>query len=96
MADYIIHKQDENDFFGSLAKRDFELVEKMINSIIKATNSKKKKIDVFNVIFFDGSSLLFSIKKENYKECLENCIVDFEQQEQYEKCSEIKEIIKTL
>jgi hypothetical protein len=25
-----------------------------------------------------------------------NCIVDFEQQEQYEKCSEIKEIIKTL
>ena len=96
MADYIIHKQDENDFFGSLAKRDFELVEKMINSIIKAANSKKKKIDVFNVIFFDGSSLLFSIKKENYKECLENCIVDFEQQEQYEKCSEIKEIIKTL
>jgi len=96
MADYIIHKQDENDFFGSLAKRDFELVEKMINSIIKATSSKKKKIDVFNVIFFDGSSLLFSIKKENYKECLENCIVDFEQQEQYEKCSEIKEIIKTL
>jgi hypothetical protein len=96
MADYIIHKQDEDDFFRSLAKRDFELVEKMINSIIKATSSKKKKIDVFNVIFFDGSSLLFSIKKENYKECLENCIVDFEQQEQYEKCSEIKEIIKTL
>jgi hypothetical protein len=96
MADYIIHKQDEDDFFRSLATRDFEIIEKMINSIIKATNSKKKKIDVFNVIFFDGSSLLFSIKKENYKECLENCIVDFEQQEQYEKCSEIKEIIKTL
>jgi hypothetical protein len=96
MADYIIHKQDEDDFFRSLAERNFEIIEKMINSIIKATNSKKKKVDVFNVIFFDGSSLLFSIKKENYKECLENCIVDFEQQEQYEKCSEIKEIIKTL
>jgi hypothetical protein len=35
-------------------------------------------------------------QKRNYKECLENCIRDFEKQELYEKCVEIKNTIKLL
>jgi hypothetical protein len=96
MAIYKIYKEDEDRFFDSLTYRDFELIEKLIDSIIYAINNKKKKIDAFEVIFSDSSSLIFTITHDNYKECLENCIDDFSKRELFEKCIEIKKLINTL
>jgi hypothetical protein len=96
MAHHKIHKKDEDDFFDALQNRDFDLVEKLVDSILKAIDKNKKKVDAFEVFFPDGSSLMFTVTKDNYKECLENCISDFAKQEMYEKCTEIIKIINTI
>jgi len=96
MAEYKIFKKDENDFFNTLTNRDFDLIHKLVNSILKAIKNKKKTVDAFEVMFPDGSSLLFTMKYENFKECLQNCIDDFAKQERYEDCVKIKETINML
>lgn len=96
MADNIIRKKDEDEFMDCLQNREFNLIEKMVNSILNAIAKNKKKVDVFSVIFSDGSEFIFTMHKPNYKECLENCIRDFEKQELYEKCTEIQQAITSL
>lgn len=96
MADSIIRKKDGDEFMNCLQNREFDLIEKMVNSILKAVAKNKKKVDIFNVILSDGDEFIFTIHQANYKECLENCIRDFEKQELYEKCVEIKNTIKLL
>jgi hypothetical protein len=96
MADNIIRKKDEDEFMDCLQNREFDLIEKMTNSILNAVAKSKKKVDIFNVILSNGDEFTFTIHQVNYKECLENCIRDFEKQELYEKCIEIKNIIKKL
>jgi hypothetical protein len=96
MADNIIRKKDGDEFMDCLQNREFDLIEKMVNSILNAIAKNKKKVDIFNVILSDGDEFIFTMHKPNYKECLENCIRDFEKQELYEKCVEIKNTIKLL
>lgn len=96
MAENIIRKKDEHEFMDCIQNREFDLIEKMVNSILKAITNNKKKVDIFNVILSDGSEFIFTMHKPNYKECLENCLCDFEKQELYEKCIEIKQAINSL
>lgn len=96
MAENIIRKKDEDEFMDCIQNREFDLIEKMVNSILKAITNNKKKVDIFNVILSDGSEFVFTMYKPNYKECLENCIRDFEKQELYEKCTEIQQAIDSL
>jgi hypothetical protein len=96
MALYKIFKKDENDFFDTLTNRDFNLIQNLVEGILLAIKNNEKRIDIFEVLFPDGSSLLFSMTYDNYKECLQNCISDFEKNELYEKCTEIRNSIEIL
>jgi hypothetical protein len=96
MAEYNISKENEFDFFKSMEYREFSIIEKIVNSILKSIERKKKRVDALEVFFQDGSSLILTIEKENYKECLENCIDDFAKQDKFEECIQIKEVIESL
>jgi hypothetical protein len=97
MAEFIIHKQDEDDFYDALmVRRDFDLVNKIVASLTKAIKQKKKEVDIFEIIFPDTSSIVFAMRDDGYKECLENCLNDFAEQEMYEDCEKLKKIISKL
>ena len=96
MADYIIHETSEDNFFNLLEKHDFTLVNKMVTSISRAITKNKKEVDIFEIVFPDKSSLVFTIKQDKYKGCLEHCLIDFEKQELYEECIKIKQTIEKL
>ena len=96
MACHYIFLKDEVEFYEKLKNRDFELIQKMTKCVLSAAQRKKEKIDIFEITFKDGSSMTFSVEKNNYKMFLEKSLNDYIQEEMYEYCSEIKKTIDKL
>lgn len=84
----------ESDFWDDLERHDLTLVKHVVEHIIQAieTESKKHKINIFEVDIADEYILDFAITKKEYFECLENLLPTLIENEEYELCKKIKMI----
>jgi len=85
--------KDEKEFYSRMKTRDPEIIMKMVKCILSASKRKKSSINIFDITFKDTTSLSFSITKDEYKNCLKNCLQDMINIEEYELCAEISKII---
>jgi hypothetical protein len=85
--------KNEDEFFEKMKARDSELILKMVKCVISAHKRKREKINIFDIVFKDTTSMTFAMEKSEYKKFLENCMQDMINIEEYEICSEIKKII---
>ena len=93
MACHSIAMNSEEEFFKRMKDRDPEIILKMVKCVISAHKRKKSTINIFDILFKDSSSMIFSMEKSQYKTFLENCLQDMINLEEYEICAEIKKII---
>jgi hypothetical protein len=59
-ADNIIRKKDGDEFMDCLQNREFDLIEKMVNSILNAIAKNKKKVDIKQSLTFSILSITVS------------------------------------
>jgi hypothetical protein len=85
--------KDEKEFFSRMKDRDPEIILKMVKCVLSASKRKRPFINIFDITFKDSTSMSFSITKDEYKNCLKNCLQDMINIEEYELCSEISKII---
>ena len=93
MACHNLMMKDEKEFFSRMKDRDPEIILKMVKCIISALKRKKTSINIFDITFKDTTSMSFAITKDDYKNCLKNCLQDMINIEEYELCAEITKII---
>lgn len=93
MACHYLYFNNQNEFYSSLKRHDLDITLKMVKCIISASKRNKDSIDIFDIGFKNMSSMLFSIDKNEYKNCLENCMNTLIEAEEYEICTEIVKIL---
>jgi len=93
MASYVLFMKDEREFYNKLKERDFDMIYKMVKSILHAIKYKKSKLDVFEVVFKDTSILTFTVEKDQYLEVIQNCLEDMIKAEQYEVCAKMRDAL---
>lgn len=64
-----------------------------LNGIKDAVNKKRTVATLFSI---KGSDINIELKKSEWKNALQECIEYYSEQEKYEKCIEIKQLIDTL
>jgi len=93
MAYHVLVSKDQDEFFKALKNRDKDLVIKLVKSVLHAIKTKKKTVDIFQVIFKNMKEYTFSLDKDQYKECLSNCLDDMVKYEEYELCANIRDFL---
>jgi len=93
MASYVLFMKDEREFYNKLKERDPDMIYKMVKNIIHAVKYKKPKLDLFEVIFKNKETLIFTIEKNQYLETMKTCLEDMIIAERYEICAEIRDIL---
>lgn len=97
MASHVIVYKDQFEFFKKIKERDPDLMYKMVKVILHAVRTKRKKIDVFEVMFKDLSSpITFSLEEKDFKIRLEDSMDSMIAIEAYELCAEMRDTIKKL
>lgn len=97
MASHVIVFKDQWEFFKKIKERDPDLIYKMVKSILHAVKNKRKKIDVFEVVFKDLSTpITFSLEHKDYKIRLEDALEAMISIEAYEMCADMRDAIKKL
>lgn len=89
-----LHYLQESDFWKDLELKNLNLVKHVVEHIITAieNESKKHKINIFEIDIADEYILDFAIEKKEYFNVLENLLPDLIIYEEYELCSKIKMI----
>jgi protein-arginine kinase activator protein McsA len=82
-----------SEFIKKIKERDFDLIRKLVKSVLHGAKVGKKKVDVFQVVFKDLSEYTFVIEEKNYKECLKSYMDDMIKAEEYEICSQIRDAL---
>jgi hypothetical protein len=72
--------------------REF-ILKDSLKSIKKAIENDLDKVELFNIF---NLSLIVELEKSNYKNALENISKHYVEDEEYEVCSSIKKIIKSI
>lgn len=95
MAAYCLFMEDNREFMSRMKSKEPDLILKMVKTVISAIKRKRKSIDIFEITFRDESILIFSISKDQYLECLDNCLnelINIDTSESYLLCAEIIKI----
>lgn len=66
------------------------------NSLIQIKNSIKSKSDTAKLINIHNFNVAVELDKLNFKPVLNNILTHYESLEEYDKCSEIKQLIDSL
>ena len=93
MASYVLFMKDEREFYNKLKERDPDMIYKMVKSVLHAIENKKPKLDIFEVMFKDMNTLIFTKDKDQYADLLKTCLEDMVKAEQYEICAEIQKVL---
>lgn len=93
MACYNIRLKNREDFIELIRSRDPEMVISMVNCVLRAIESKKKKVDIIQVKFDTGEGMMISASQEDYKNLLEKCKEDLIELEEFELCAEIQKAL---
>jgi hypothetical protein len=99
MASHVLSFKNKEEFFQKIKDKDRDLIVKMVKTILYAIKHKKPKVNVFEVIFTDVKystdlkELVFSKEKSDYIPTLKAALDELIRFEEYELCSEIKEIL---
>lgn len=93
MASYYMIMKNEKEFYERLKEREWDLVYKMVKSVLFAYKRKRESIDIFEITFKDLSTFTFNITKDQYKELIKNCWDDFIYNEEYEMLCSMRDII---
>lgn len=93
MACYNIRLKNREDFIELIRSRDPEMVISMVNCVLSAIKSKKKKVDIIQVKFDTGEGMMISASQEDYKNLLEKCKEDLIELEEFELCAEIQKAL---
>ena len=94
MAAHVVTFKNMQEFFQKMKERDPDMIRKMAKTVIHAVNTNRKKIDVFQVIFNNTSEYVFTVDDDQYISCLRNCMGDMIKIEEYELCSQIRDILQ--
>jgi len=77
--------------------KDFEVVSAIYEAISKGYKSKKKQVTAFNFRQKGSNDIYgFSLSREQWPLALNTCLDIYAEQELYEECSKIKNIINGL
>ena len=85
-------KEDIQDLVNNKEYSSLILKESFI-ALKDAIKKKQSSIQLFDI---SNLGFIISIKKENYKPCLENILKYYEALEDYKTCSQITNLIKKL
>ena len=94
MAAHVVTFKNMQEFFQKMKDRDSDMIRKMAKTVIHAVNTNRKKIDVFQVIFSTTGEYIFTLDSDQYLNCLRNCMDDMIRIEEYELCSQIRDILQ--
>ena len=86
---------DSSDLKKLATREEFRtfIIEDSLKTIEEAIEKKLKKVELFNIY---NLSLVVELEKSNYKNVLSNIIQYYIEEEDYEKCNTIQEIINDL
>lgn len=87
--------RDKNDLKNLSNSEEFQslIMEDSFKGIEEAISKKWKKVELFNII---NLSVIIEIKSSSFPSALNKISKYFEINENYEKCAEIKKLIKKL
>lgn len=85
------------EFRERVESKDIEVAEAIYNSIKQGYNKKKNEVTAFEFIEKGGNDIYgFSLSREQWKMALNTCLEIYTEQELYEDCSNIINLINTL
>jgi len=102
MIRFLLKKEDSKYFTEEYADEIVNAYEDLVNNeiFIGIKESIKNNTDSFDYATLqvegDDLAMLFTLEKESYKDCLKEFLEEFEEEEIYEKCSEVKNLIDKL
>lgn len=85
------------EFQDMVDKKDLNIHQTLIKSIINNINTRKKKIQLFSVKCLEDNSVFdITLEKKHFVSTLKENLSYFETKEMYEECSKINDAIKVL
>ena len=84
----------EEDLIGLADNETFVdfILEETLKAIVDSLKNEKEKAELFNVF---NMSVIIELKKSQFKTVLEKINNMFIRKEEYERCSQLKKLIKT-
>jgi hypothetical protein len=83
------------EFTQALITRDISFVKKVTDKVIEAINNNKQQIIMFSTPDILGDEILsYTLYKDQYGILLKRSLIDFEENEMYEDCIRVREVLK--
>jgi len=89
--------QNSDEFEQMIQNEDFRISEALVSTILKNLKSKKRHHHALSVISIDEDAIYdVTIDKEDFHHTLQESLSNYEREERYEDCIEIKKAMKFL
>jgi hypothetical protein len=83
------------EFTQAIITRDISFVKKVTDKVIEAINNNKQQITLFSTPDILGDEILsYTLYKDQYGILLKRSLIDFEENEMYEDCIRVREVLK--
>jgi len=69
------------------------VIEELVKAIKEGVNKRKKSVSLFEI---HNSGMLLELERDNWKQSLENALTFYVEKEDYNKCIEVRDLIKQI
>jgi hypothetical protein len=92
---YMIDFNSFTEFTQAIITRDIRLVKNVTDKVIEAIQTNKQHITLFSTPDISGDEILsYTLYKDQYGVLLKRSLIDFEENEMYEDCIRVREMLK--